>query len=307
MNEFDWADIKIFIAAPRELSTRRFTEIVKHYLPKGNIVLGVSEEPYVVGFENQPQFKMLEKATVQPVIDRVAQSASPHKVYLLSYAQSDLPKIVKNLGASQRILLVNGSWKYAFHNSESYKVLAANKVPIKFISPFVDEDEAKAYQESHEPFIDLPPRGTLLSEQDVFAAAEKASQQSFDYSFQTGAALAKKHDGNYEIIATAFNKVIPYQTYALHHGNSREKHLSQPHDTNHYDTIHAEMVFLTEAARGNYSLKGTTLFVNLLPCPNCARTLSQTNIDGIVYRNDHSDGYAVELLKLCGKNVKRVS
>jgi deoxycytidylate deaminase len=92
----------------------------------------------------------------------------------------------------------------------------------------------------------------------------------------------------------------------MHHGNSREKNLSRPHDTNHYDTVHAEMSFLIQAAAGEFDLKGTTLFINLLPCPNCARTLSQTNIDGVVYRNDHSDGYAVELLKLCGKKVTRI-
>jgi len=307
MSEFDWADIKIFIAAPRELSARRFAQIIKHYLPKGNIVLGISQEPYVVGFENQPQFKMLEQAAVQPIIDKVAQSESPYKISVLPYSQPDLPKIIRNLTSKQRILLVNGSWKYAFHNSESYKILAAHNVPIKFISPFVDEAEAEAYLQAHQPSVSLPQPGELLNEAQLFTAADTASRQSYDYSFQTGAALAKKHGDSYEFIATAFNEVIPYQTYALHHGNSREKHLSQPHDTNHYDTIHAEMQLLAGAARGDYSLAGATLFINLLPCPNCARTLGRTDIDGVVYRNDHSDGYAAKLLKLCGKNVKRVS
>lgn len=307
MNDFDWKDIKIFIAAPRELSARRFTEIVKHYLPKGNIVLGISEEPFVVGFEDQPQFRMLEQKTVQALIDKIQKSKSPYKVYPLLYSQKDLEIIASSLHEDQRVLLVNGSWKYTFHNHPAYKILTENKVPIKFISPFTDEDEARAYAQEHASFVDLPQRGELLSEEEMFTAAELASTQSFDYSFQTGAALGKKHDGKYEIIATAYNKVIPYQTYAMHHGNSREKNKSRPHDTNHYDTIHAEMVFLVEAARGLYDLDGSTLFVNLLPCPNCARTLSQTTIDSVVYRNDHSGGYASELMKLCGKKVKRMA
>jgi deoxycytidylate deaminase len=289
------------------MSVKRFTQLVKHYLPKGNIVIGISNEEYVVGFENQPQFRMLKRSDIQSVVDKVMTSSSPNKVFVFTYSQNDLDAVVGKLTSSQRILLVNGSWKYTFHNLPAYKILTKNNVPIKFISPFVDENEAKAYEESHTPFIELPARGTLLDGQEMFDAAEKASLQSYDYSFQTGAAIGKAFDGKYEIIATAFNKVIPYQTYALHHGNSREKNLSRPHDTNHYDTVHSEMTFLIEAARGDYDIEDATLFINLLPCPNCARTLSQTNIDGIIYLNDHSGGYAKNLLQLCGKKVTRIS
>jgi deoxycytidylate deaminase len=306
MSDFDWADIAIFIAAPREMSARRFTEIVKHYLPKGNIVLGISKEEYVIGFEDQLQFKMLKLETVQTIVDKIKASASPNKVYAFEYTQSDLPEIAQKLDKDQRVLLVNGSWKYTFHNSESYKILAKNSVPIKFISPFTDETEARAYAKTHQPEINLPEQGKLLTEAEMFKIVDEVAKQSYDYSFQTGAALGKKNGDKYEFIAATFNEVIPYQSYALHHGNSRERHLSQPHDTNHYDTIHAEMVFLVEAARGEYSLDGATVFMDLLHCPNCARNLSQSDIDGTVYRLDHSDGYAVTLFKLCGKKVKRV-
>lgn len=307
MSSIDWSTVKIFIAAPRELSPRRFTQIIKHYLPKGNIVLGISEEDYVVGFEDQPQFKMLQLHAVQPIIDKIEASDSPHTVRVLTYAQNDLPAIAAKLSSLQRVLLVNGSWKYAFHNSESYKILQENKVSIKYISPFADEAEAREYEATHQNNVELPVHGDLLSETELLKIADTAALQSYDYSFQTGAVLGNKQGTEYEFIVSAFNKVIPYQTYALHHGNSRERNLSRPHDTNHYDTIHAEMALLAGAANGDYELSGATLFINLLPCPNCARTLSQTKIDGIVYRHDHSDGYAADLLKMCGKKVKRVS
>ncbi len=307
MSDFGWSNTKIFIVAPREMSVRRLTEIVKHYLPKGNIVLGISKEPYVVGFEGQPQFKMLERETVQPIVDKIDTSSSPYKVKVFEYSQKDLASIVGGLTYSQRVLLVNGSWQYTFHNSEAYKALMANNVPVKFISPFVDENEAHEYEKTHQVSVELPSVGSVLKDSELFTLVERVAKRSYDYSFQVGAVLARKMSDDYEFIAATHNKVIPYGTYALHHGNSREKHLSPPHDTNHYDTIHAEMQFLVEAARGDYGLDGATLFIDLLPCPNCARTLSQTNIDGIVYRRDHSDGYAVEILKLCGKKVERMS
>jgi deoxycytidylate deaminase len=177
---------------------------------------------------------------------------------------------------------------------------------MKFISPFVDEDEAKEYEESHSAAAILPSKGDLLSGEEMFAVADAIALQSYDYSFQTGVALGRNRDDMYEFVAAAYNAVIPYQSYALHHGNSREKHLSPPGDTNHYDTIHAEMALLVQAVRDGFDLKDTTLFINLLPCPNCARTLSQTNIAGIVYKHDHSDGYAADLLKMCGKKVTRL-
>lgn len=314
MTTFDWKISKdqinaldaIFIAAPRELSARRFAQIVKRYLPKANIILGIATEEYIVGFENQPQFKMLKLAAVEGVIDKVATSSSQHKIYVLEYNQPELSDIIQRCDF-KRILLVNGSWKYAFHNLDSYQAIVERGFEYKFISPFADEDEAHDYEKTHTPHVDLPKPGDMLTELEMTQIADAVAVQSFDNSFQTGVSLGRKVDDAYEYIETAFNQVIPYQTYALHHGNSREKYLSRPHDTNHYDTIHAEMQLLTKALAGGIDLAGTTLFVNLLPCPNCARTLSQTTIAEIVYRHDHSDGYAVELLKLCGKKVWRLT
>lgn len=296
----------IFITAPRELSVRRFAQLLKRYLPKANIILGISKEQYAVGFEHQPQFKMLELSDIKIVIDKIADANPPHDIYTFEYAQTELATIL-HTHTFKRVLLVNGSWKYAFHNSDAYKVLVDRGIEFKFVSPFADDDEAHTYETTHTPALTFPEPGTELSEQEMIAIADKAALESFDYSFQTGVSLGQKTDNGYEFMATAFNKVIPYQTYALHHGNSREKNLSRPHDTNHYDTIHAEMQLLTKTMAGGIDLTGTTLFVNLLPCPNCARTLSQTAIAEVVYRNDHSDGYAVRLLEACGKSVKRVS
>jgi hypothetical protein len=69
---FDWNELAFgskktvnnlratFIAAPREISAARFTQLVKEFLPKGNVVLGLAKEDHVSGFENQPQFKTLQ-------------------------------------------------------------------------------------------------------------------------------------------------------------------------------------------------------------------------------------------------------
>ena len=306
MNEFPWNDIRIFIPAPREVSKQRLKQLFRHYLPKGNIVLGISRETHVVGFEGQSHFAMLRRETAESIVTQIAQAKLPHRVYLMEHGQADTPDFFAKLDKHQRVLLVNGSWHYAFHNSPGFRVLKERGVAHKFVSPFVDEAEARAYEASHTLTLESPVAGALLDERGMLDIARRAAKQSFDYSFQVGVALGRRRGDRYEFIASAFNKVIPYQARVLHEGSIRERHQSPPHDTNHYDTIHAEMLLLTDALGRRTDLAGTTLFMNLLPCPNCARTLSQTMISEIVYEHDHSEGYAAQLLRSCQKTVRRI-
>ena len=324
--QYDWADLAfsskkplrdlkaIFIAAPRELSEKRFKQLIKQYLPQGDIVLGVSKEPFVLGFEAQPQFRMLEPKTVQKVIDQVNTSSSGRRIYVLEYFQRELPHILEKLTVS-RVVLVNGSWQHVFHNSTAYYYLTSSKTPYDMVSPFADEQEAHAYEEHINQLL----KGTLVGQLEsstggdvsLLQLASTLAKESFDYSFQTGAVLARpdttsSKSTTYTPLTGASNRVVPYQTYALHHGSAREKHFSPANDLNHYDTVHAEVALLITAQKKKLDLHGTTLFINLMPCPTCARMLSQTDIKEFVYSIDHSDGYAVKMLEAAGKTVRRV-
>jgi deoxycytidylate deaminase len=320
--EFDWGELAFgnksalknlkatFIAAPREISTKRFTQFVKDYLPKGNVVLGVAKEPYILGFEDQPQFRTLQmNAELQKLIDKVNAASTKHKIYVLNYFQREL-KYILDKGGFRHVVLVNGSWKYVFHSHEEYYVIANKRVSYEYVSPFVDEAEAIAYNDRIYPeMLEAhwagEPVGTF-TEDEILALVSEASKLSFDYSFQCGVVLAKKAKKDYEFVAVTFNKVVPYQTYALHYGASREKNFSVPHDLNHYDTVHAEVAMIIRAATEGIDLKDTTLFINLLPCPSCARMFTETPIKEFVYIEDHSAGYAVQLLEKAGKTVRRV-
>lgn len=316
-NHFDWSEIAfeskkplrdlnaIFIAAPRELSPARFTQIVKTYLPKSNIILGIAKEEFIDGFEDQPQFKTLQQTVVQPIIDKVNNSTSAHKITTVSYLQRELVTILEKLKPSCT-LFVNGSWKFSFHTLPVYYHLVNNKIAYDLISPFTDSDEAKVYEQQATKQIKTTVPKATISEAHMIKVAQDVSKQSFDYGFQTGVVLGKKTGKGYEYIEQGFNKVLPYQTYALHYGSTREIHFSPSQDLNHYDTIHAEMDLLVKLQRSGVSLKNTTLFINLLPCPNCARTLSTTGISEFVYQIDHSNGYALDLLEKSGKTVRRI-
>lgn len=312
--KFDWGELAFsskkplrnlnatFIAAPREISVARFTQLIKEHLPKGNIVLGLSKEPYVLGFEDQAQFKTLQAASIQTVIDKV-NARSPNKIATLLYSQRDEKYIVEKI-PFKKVLCVNGSWQYSFHTRPLYHTLVAANIPYELVSAFADEAEAKTY-ESNLPPEPQKPQG-IFTEKEMLDFANQIAKQSFDYSFQTGVVLGRKSGKGYDFIEWAFNKVVPYQTYALLHGASRETNFSPPHDLNHYDAVHAEVSLIAKAQKSGLDLQGTTVFINLLPCPNCARMFTQISIEEFVYEHDHSDGYGFKMLQAAGKKIRRI-
>lgn len=320
---YDWADLAfgskkplrelkaIFIAAPREISVQRFKQLIMQYLPQGNIVLGIAKEDYVLGFENQPQFRMLTQPAIQKVLDQVHNAHKGRTITTLHYFQRELPYILDKL-AFKHVVLVNGSWQHVFHSSPAYYYLASTKTPYDLVSPFTDETEARAYEHTikHENVLAVLDtyKKQAKTEQEIMQLASLVATCSFDYSFQTGAVLAKPvgEGDTLKTIAVSYNKVVPYQTYALHHGSAREKHFSPPHDQSHYDTNHAEVELILQAQKEKLDLHGTTLCINLMPCPSCARMLSQTDIETFVYSIDHSDGYAIRMLEAAGKIIRRV-
>lgn len=303
----------IFIMAPREMSSKRFSEILKTYLPKAPVILGIAKESYVDGFEGQPQFAMLPAANVLPLVDTVHQSSSPHKLYILQYFQRDLPHILEKIPI-RSCVLVNGSWKFAFHNSPAYAQLVRLGIAPEYISPFSDETEAKEYGKAmsakiSKNFTKNMEQFPFLEEEDEERLFQSwvVARMSFDYTYQTGAVLFKNSsEAKGKYLGYGVNEVVPYDTYAMHYGSLREQHFSPTNDLNYYDTIHAEMQLLVKVANERKAYTGSTLYINLMPCPTCARVLAQTKIKEIVYMYDHSDGYAARLLEKAGKKVRRV-
>jgi deoxycytidylate deaminase len=194
-------------------------------------------------------------------------------------------------------------------------VLTKENIPYKLVSPFCDEDEARTYADTAiqeivskwKNRVKLDPKKEYTATQ-LLEHANFIAKGSFDYSFQTGVTLGKPagDKNSYNLLIAAHNTVVPFETYALHNGASRETNFSPPNDLNHYDAVHAEVELIVRCVKYGISLKDTALFINLLPCPTCARMLCETDIAEIVYQNDHSDGYAVKLLEKAGKTVRRM-
>lgn len=293
-----------FIAAPRSMSQARLVDLIKQELEKRHVVFGVAEEAYVDGFEGQAQFQTLPLSQVMPLAEKINQAGLPHKLIVLPYAQADVDDVIR-LVRPNNVVLVRGSWHLVFHRRSTYALLVKRGIPYSFVSPFLHEQEAKDYLSAVEP------KGQSFRKRRgdkgaMLALAAEVARESYDYSFQTGAVLAEATSNGYTAVDAACNEVVPYQTYALHFGNSREDNVAAVHDANHYDTIHAEVNLLVRAMKNGQTFEGKSLFINLLPCPSCARMLVMTGIAEVVYSVDHSDGYAVKLFEKAGIKTRKV-
>jgi deoxycytidylate deaminase len=309
--DYDWSKIAFthenplrgrahtFIAVSRDMSDERIKQIIRQYLPLGSIIWGIAKESYISGFEGQPQFATLSLEKLQAWVDKTNKS-SKHKIFILRYNQQDLVHILKPIKAKLHVF-VRGSWQHTFHTGAVYYKLVERHKKFEFISPFVSDAEAKEYAKKTKLLSFVTPKSPLTSAQAMDAVSDIA-KASYDHSFQVGAMLATAAGGKYSYIAHAHNAVVPYETYAMHHGFTREDNPSPPQDLNHYDTVHAEMMLLI----GLVVPKSSTLFINVMPCPTCARAIVASGISEVYYHLDHSNAYALKLFEASGIRTQRV-
>lgn len=261
-----------------------------------SVIWGCLKNEYIEGYEGSPQFRSLQLPDLQAAL------AGQNDVEVLQYFQRDINYIFQELDFSA-VIFINGSWDRSLHHRPEIWTLINKKVPYKLVSPFISEAEAKKYAErmTKEVLVVTPIPQKKLSDERIFDFLNKLATRSFATDFRTSACLVK--DGR--IVLASHNMVVPYETYAWHHGPIKEQHFSPVNDLNHFDTVHAEVNLLIEANKSGVDLRGSTLYINLMPCPTCARMLTQVPIKEIVYQHDHSDGYATLMLTRAGKQIRR--
>jgi dCMP deaminase len=300
----------VFIAGSRTISAKRILELAKKYIVRGNVIWGYLQNEYIEGFEGQQQFKTLEFEKLETVLKQFEKLKLPHSFTILKYAQSDLGQVLEAVNF-RKALFINASWKIAFHRRPEFLILEKKRTEFKLISPFTSEAEAIAYASKiSTDFVDhlAPTNRQSFTDKDCMLMAHEASRLSFDYTWQTGSVLVK--DG--QILLTGHNRIVPYETYMWHtgslkeHGISKEKDLSQMHNLNTNDTLHAEMDILTQALNQQLDLTDTTLYVSLMPCPNCARAIASTKIKRVVYEHEHFGGLAETILSKAGKEIEQI-
>jgi len=71
------------------------------------------------------------------------------------------------------------------------------------------------------------------------------------------------------------------------------------------EVIHAEQNCLGKAAQSTYSTTGATMFCTLQPCMDCAKSILQSGITTVYYRDVYRDDSGVKFLEKGNVNVIR--
>lgn len=299
----------VFIIGSRELSKAKIKKI-KFSLSKSKILWGILKNRYILDFEDCPQFETMKKEDLLDSLD--------NQIEILEYFQRDLKYILKELDFSA-VIFVNASWSKMLHIREEFWCVLNKKIPYKLVSPFVDEKEAKKYFDKKNKKLKEKSKiisfefaswevgshrtkSKKLSDLEFMKVVDQVAKMSFDHVKQIGAVLVKED----VVLAYAHNKIVPFETYAMHYGSVREKNFAPINDQNYYDTNHAEVELLLYALKNKLDLKGSSLYINVLPCPFCTKMILGTDISEIVYKEDHSDGYGYDMLIKGGKKVRRI-
>lgn len=71
------------------------------------------------------------------------------------------------------------------------------------------------------------------------------------------------------------------------------------------EVLHAESNAIAKVARTTSSAEGSTLYVSLSPCYDCAKLIHQAGVVRVVYGTPYRISDGIEFLKECGVKVDR--
>jgi|SaaInlStandDraft_4_1057021.scaffolds.fasta_scaffold24046_2 dCMP deaminase len=72
------------------------------------------------------------------------------------------------------------------------------------------------------------------------------------------------------------------------------------------EVIHAEINAITKMAKSNASIDGSTVYITLSPCFDCAKAIIQSGITTVIYLEEYRDVDPLQFLAEAGVEVRQV-
>ena len=128
--------------------------------------------------------------------------------------------------------------------------------------------------------------------------AQTESQKSSDWWRQVGSVCVK--DGS--IILQSHNRHLPTDAHLAHNGDPRTI-FNAGESIDISTAIHSEASLIAEAANKGISLKGSSLYVTVFPCSNCARLIALSGITIVFFHEGYSRLDGEEILRSFGVEI----
>lgn len=66
------------------------------------------------------------------------------------------------------------------------------------------------------------------------------------------------------------------------------------------EVLHAESNCITKVAQSTQSSLGSTMYITISPCMDCAKLIAQSGVKRVVYKNFYRDKKSLDFLRRCG-------
>jgi len=190
-------------------------------------------------------------------------------------------KIVSNLGYSFKINILSEDNIKSLRDDKLIlsKDAISSRIVRKFFSKKSDliYDTAFLRWDEHKVISTMPVgRYKVLSKtgkNKLLKIIDKEANKSSDWWRRVGAVLIKDRS----IIASSHNHHMPSENTPYIDGDPRD-YIKAGQLGYLSSSVHAELDVIAEAVKKGVALKGASIYVNVFPCPTCARLIVKSGI-----------------------------
>lgn len=154
----------------------------------------------------------------------------------------------------------------------------------------IHTEETISFRESRDSF-----------DQEIMHQAYNEAEKSSDWWRRVGAVLVKQCG----VVGTAHNQGMPSDHTPYQRGAVRD-FLSPGVQPELVDTMHAEQVLISHAARRGISLEGADLYVTHFPCPLCAKLMIGSGISQCFFAEGWSTLDSASLFEAAQTRISKV-
>ena len=135
-------------------------------------------------------------------------------------------------------------------------------------------------------------------DREMVRRAHNESEKSSDWWRHIGAVVVKDK----QVIFEAHNEHVPSEHMPYAQGDPRDVIESGTLNTT-YTSLHAEQAVIAEAARKGISLQGTSMYMEVFPCPMCAKLMAYAGITKCFFKTGSAWLDASSILKAKGVEI----
>jgi dCMP deaminase len=174
---------------------------------------------------------------------------------------------------------------------ESY--LPENKIAYESVFLRWDEKNVKSATD-----VKYDRASSVPFDQAMCAEAANEAEKSSDWWRHVGAVIVKDN----KIIASGHNHHIPSDHTPYMNGDPRDVITSGTLNLV-YTSLHAEQSIIAESARNGVSLEGTDMYLNVFPCPLCAKLMVTAGIKKCFFKTGSAWLDAESVLRAGGVEI----